>query len=88
MYVSVLLLVVLGCITAGVLLQAPPGKSESKGDERLREMILSDVLDDRPTVSWDSIAGLNKAKQALQVSKPTLPFLSWTIFHAQVRIRS
>jgi len=68
--------------------QAQPGKSESKGDERLREMILSDVLDDRPTVSWDSIAGLNKAKQALQVSKPTLPFLSWTICHAQARIRS
>lgn len=33
-------------------------------------MILSEVLDERPSISWDGIAGLHKAKQALQVAAP------------------
>jgi len=41
-------------------------RSGSKDDEKLRDMILSEVLDERPSISWDGIAGLHKAKQALQ----------------------
>lgn len=54
-------------MTACLHAQAP-ARAESKDEERLREMILSDVLDDRPSVSWEGIAGLKQAKQALQVA--------------------
>ena len=34
-----------------------------KGDDALREVIMSEVLDRRPSVRWDDVAGLSKAKQ-------------------------
>ena len=42
------------------------GGSSSSEDERLRETVLSEVLDSRPSVAWEDIAGLERAKQALQ----------------------
>lgn len=33
----------------------------------MREMVLSEVLDSKPSVGWDQIAGLERAKQVLQV---------------------
>jgi len=41
----------------------PQGK---QADNKLREMVMSEVLDSRPSVSLCDIAGLDRAKQALQ----------------------
>jgi hypothetical protein len=38
----------------------------SKEQERLRQLILSEVLDSKPSVRFDDVAGLRSAKQALQ----------------------
>ena len=44
-----------------------PGRASaqpaSKEDAKLREVILAEVLDTRPSVRWDDVAGLRKAKQ-------------------------
>mmetsp|Transcript_16575 Transcript_16575/g.39338 ORF Transcript_16575/g.39338 Transcript_16575/m.39338 type:complete len:451 (-) Transcript_16575:263-1615(-) len=45
----------------------PPKVAAPRGEEqKLREMILSEVMESRPSVGWDSIAGLGGAKRALQ----------------------
>ena len=41
------------------------GKGAAGGvDAKMREIVLAEVLDDRPYVRWDDVAGLAKAKQA------------------------
>lgn len=42
------------------------GSAVSKEDARLRDLILSEVLDSSSGVHWGDIAGLVSAKQALQ----------------------
>ncbi|KAL0029319.1 hypothetical protein WJX79_010048 [Trebouxia sp. C0005] len=41
-------------------------KKETAEDAKLREAVLSEVLDIKPSESWNDIAGLGGAKQALQ----------------------
>jgi SpoVK/Ycf46/Vps4 family AAA+-type ATPase len=38
----------------------------SKEEERLRQLIMGDILEAKPTVAFSDIAGLSLAKQALQ----------------------
>lgn len=45
---------------------APDRKKETAEDAKLREAVLSEVLDVKPSESWSDIAGLAGAKQALQ----------------------
>lgn len=45
---------------------APDRKKETAEDAKLREAVLSEVLDVKPSESWNDIAGLAGAKQALQ----------------------
>ncbi|KAL0038900.1 hypothetical protein WJX77_001190 [Trebouxia sp. C0004] len=45
---------------------APDRKKESAEDAKLREAVLSEVLDVKPPESWNDIVGLAGAKQALQ----------------------
>ncbi|DBB00680.1 TPA: hypothetical protein ACH3X3_002354 [Trebouxia sp. C0006] len=45
---------------------APDRKKETAEDAKLREAVLSEVLDIKPSESWNDIAGLAGAKQALQ----------------------
>ncbi|KAA6428494.1 MAG: spastin-like [Trebouxia sp. A1-2] len=45
---------------------APDRKKETAEDAKLREAVLSEVLDIKPSESWNDIAGLGGAKQALQ----------------------
>lgn len=51
------------------------GQHETKVDERLKnidpkmvELIRSEIMDNRNTVTWDDIAGLEFAKATIQVS--------------------
>lgn len=55
-------------------MQAAAGGKPSKEDSRIREVIMAEVLDMRPSVRWEDVAGLNSAKQALRemVILPTL----------------
>jgi len=38
----------------------------SKEEERLRQVIMADILEKAPSVTFDDIAGLKLAKQSLQ----------------------
>ena len=40
-----------------------PARPRSNVDAKMREVILAEVLDTRPDVRWDDVAGLHKAKQ-------------------------
>lgn len=42
---------------------AKKASAPGKGEEKLREVIMSEVLDRRPSVGWDDVAGLSRAKQ-------------------------
>ena len=42
---------------------APDRKKETAEDAKLREAVLSEVLDIKPSESWNDIAGLAGAKQ-------------------------
>ncbi|KAK9793162.1 hypothetical protein WJX73_000052 [Symbiochloris irregularis] len=44
----------------------PPKRALSKDEAKVREAILSEVLDTRPSVGWDEVVGLSSAKQALK----------------------
>ena len=39
------------------------GGSSGAADSKLREVILAEVLDSRPSVRWEDVAGLGNAKQ-------------------------
>jgi len=43
---------------------AAPGGAAAKEDARLRETVLGEILDARPSTRWDDVAGLGAAKQA------------------------
>lgn len=47
-------------------MQAAAGGKPSKEDSRIREVIMAEVLDMRPSVRWEDVAGLNSAKQVGQ----------------------
>lgn len=44
---------------------APDRKRESAEEAKLREAVMSEVLDIKPSESWSDIAGLDGAKQVL-----------------------
>ena len=45
---------------------APDKRKESSEEAKLREAVLSEVLDVKPSESWQDIAGLGGAKQVRQ----------------------
>lgn len=45
----------------------PAAPKATAGNAKLREVILAEVLDTRPSVRWDDIAGLASAKQVRQL---------------------
>ncbi|KAM7472125.1 hypothetical protein LguiA_010308 [Lonicera macranthoides] len=47
------------------VISSKPTQESSTGDEKLVEMINSVIVDRSPSVKWEDIAGLEKAKQAL-----------------------
>ncbi|KAK9838272.1 hypothetical protein WJX81_001606 [Elliptochloris bilobata] len=53
---------------------AAAGGAAGREDARLREVVLGEILDTRPSTRWDDVAGLSAAKQALaeMVILPTL----------------
>lgn len=40
------------------------GTAAGREDARLREVVLGEILDARPSTRWDDVAGLQAAKQA------------------------
>ena len=42
------------------------GGNSGAADSKLREVILAEVLDTRPSVRWEDVAGLGNAKQVLR----------------------
>ena len=55
-----------GCqVSKLALLSCSSRAGLGKADTKLREVILAEVLDTRPSVRWDDVAGLQKAKQVL-----------------------
>lgn len=40
------------------------GSAAGREDARLREVVLGEILDARPSTRWDDVAGLQAAKQA------------------------
>lgn len=43
-----------------------------KEDERLREVVLGEILDTRPSTRWDDVAGLSAAKQVWRIVLTTV----------------
>ena len=60
---------------------APDRKRETAEEAKLREAVMSEVLDIKPSERWNDIAGLAGAKQVLQ---SLLPCIIAAILHAQL----
>ena len=49
---------------------APDRKRDTAEEAKLREAVMSEVLDIKPSESWNDIAGLSNAKQVIQLLLP------------------
>ena len=49
------------------------GTAAGREDARLREVVLGEILDARPSTRWDDVAGLQAAKQARWAARVLLP---------------
>lgn len=50
---------------------APDRKRDTAEEAKLREAVMSEVLDIKPSESWNDIAGLANAKQVIQLLLPS-----------------
>ena len=57
----------------------------AKEEARLREVVVGEVLDTRPTVRWSDIAGLAGAKQVSPCPDPA--HLRCKVYMQQIRLR-